>query len=415
MSAALPCVEIAWAASADTYRENPADTSIVQPAAEILKKTPGWIKTYHGLQTEDQKDTYLYIVWETLAHHQALMKDAIYPTLGEAVRKFWATRGQMVHVQPTSEPYAALGAPVTELALIKLKPGQSKEKLEELANLLTKGAPRDGTGLVDAVWGPVVERSDTVALILGWTSVEAHWKLVTTDPGAIDILKQIKEIADIEVTHSAQREYKSALPCVEIAWAGSADAYRENPADISLVQPALDILKRFPGIVKVYHGLQTEDQKDCYIYNVWETLGHHEALQKHPEEYPALRAAVLKFWGTHPRILHVQPTSEPYAALGAPVTELALFTLKPGQSKEKLEELASLLTGGAPREGTGLIDAVWGPVVERSDMVGLILGWTSVEAHWKLVTTDPGAIDLLKQIREIADIEVTHTVQQEYK
>ncbi|OCH90660.1 hypothetical protein OBBRIDRAFT_586678 [Obba rivulosa] len=208
----------------------------------------------------------------------------------------------------------------------------------------------------------------------------------------------------------------AALPCVEIAWSGSNDAYRENPADTSLVQPAFDILKRSDGIIKIYHGLQTEDQKDAYIYIVWETLGHHEALQKNPTEYPALGEAVLKFWSAPPRMLHVQPTSEPYAALGAPATELALATLKPGQSKERLEELVDTLTKGAPPgEATGLVSAVWGPVVERSDMVALILGWTSVEAHWKLVTTDPGAIELLKQIREIADIEVTHSAQHEYK
>ncbi|EMD32813.1 hypothetical protein CERSUDRAFT_99188 [Gelatoporia subvermispora B] len=187
-------------------------------------------------------------------------------------------------------------------------------------------------------------------------------------------------------------------PCLEVAWAPSTDAYRENRAHS--IQAALDVFKECNGFIKVY--------------DAWKTLGHHEAVQKDPILYPKLGEAVMKFWSGSPHMLHVQPTSEPYASFSAPVTELAFVTLKPNQSKERLENLADKLIKGIPaNEETGLVSALWGSVVEHDKMVALILGWNSVEAHERFVTTDLGTIRLLDQIREIADIAGSHSALHE--
>lgn len=40
------------------------------------------------------------------------------------------------------------------------------------------------------------------------------------------------------------------LPCIEVADAPATEAFLANPKDVSIVQPALEILKKSPGIIK---------------------------------------------------------------------------------------------------------------------------------------------------------------------
>ncbi|OCH89086.1 hypothetical protein OBBRIDRAFT_40125 [Obba rivulosa] len=203
----------------------------------------------------------------------------------------------------------------------------------------------------------------------------------------------------------------SALPCIEIVSAVSTDAYREDPVGVS--QPAFSIIKNAEGAIKIYHGLQSEEAKGVYLYVVWETLDHHRKFQADATEYPKLIEKTSSIWGAAPRILHVHPTTDPYAALAAPVTELALLTIKPGQSKEALLDIVKkLTTDGTPGE-KGFVSAVYGTVAESDDTIALIAGWESVEAHWKLVTTDPEAVALLTQMRSIATPEIAHAALRE--
>ncbi|KAI0933594.1 hypothetical protein AcW1_005382 [Taiwanofungus camphoratus] len=207
-----------------------------------------------------------------------------------------------------------------------------------------------------------------------------------------------------------------ALPCVEVAEAPSSEAFRANPKDTSIVQPALGILKSSKGIVKIYYGLQTEDEKHAFIYNVWEALEDHKRLQADPVVYPELGKYDKNVFARTSDVIHIQPTSEPYKALGAPVTELAYITVKPGQSKEKVEELVDALAKAVdalPAEW-GEISASWGPTVEKDDVLGLMIGWTSVDAHWNTVKTVPEVIETLNQIRQVADITLTHAALTEW-
>lgn len=117
----------------------------------------------------------MFSVWEELKDHRNLQAEpVIYPELGKVCGRFMARNSDMTHIQPTSEPYKALGAPATELAYLVVKPGQSKEKVEERLNALVttvNGLP-EKWGAISAVWGPTVEDSNTLGLIIGWTSVD---------------------------------------------------------------------------------------------------------------------------------------------------------------------------------------------------------------------------------------------------
>ncbi|CCM05047.1 uncharacterized protein FIBRA_07249 [Fibroporia radiculosa] len=210
-----------------------------------------------------------------------------------------------------------------------------------------------------------------------------------------------------------------SLPCVEVADAPATEAFLANPKDVSLVQPALDILKKSPGIIKVYYGLQTEERKHGYVFNgeyIWEKLQDHRNLQAEPEIYPELGKQCSRFFTQRSEMVHINPTADPFKAIGSPATEVASISLKAGQSKEVLEQQVGLLAAtvnGLP-EHWGAISAVWGPTVERDDTFGLIIGWTSVDAHWNTVKTVPELIQLLKEIREIADISLIHAELTEY-
>ncbi|KZT11600.1 uncharacterized protein LAESUDRAFT_711057 [Laetiporus sulphureus 93-53] len=172
-----------------------------------------------------------------------------------------------------------------------------------------------------------------------------------------------------------------SLPCIELAETPSTEAFLANPKDKSLVQPALDLLKNSKGIVKIYYGLQSEERKHFYLYNaiadcshliappaVWERLQDHENLQAD--------AHCLKVMAGAPDPIHIQPTAEPYKVLGAPATELALITAKPGVSQttigEKTNELVAI-ANALPAEW-GVISAVWGPIVEKDDAIAMIIG-----------------------------------------
>ena len=127
------------------------------------------------------------------------------------------------------------------------------------------------------------------------------------------------------------------------------------------------------------------------------------------------------------KMFHCAFTSEPYEALEAPVTELATFTLNPGQSKDALEGLVENLSqamNAAPPE-SGVVHAAWGPTIELNDVVALFIGWTSVEvrvhdtsscnfanpcaqAHLDYVKKDQAVANLINNLRNISTIKVVH-------
>lgn len=120
-----------------------------------------------------------YSAWEDLEDHKRLMNDAeTYPRLGAAVGSFFdvtaKTPQNMVHVRPTSDPFKAFEAPVTEIAYFTLKAGTSKDAGEQLIDTLSKAMLAAGSadGVVHSAWGPVVEKDNVIALFIGWTSVD---------------------------------------------------------------------------------------------------------------------------------------------------------------------------------------------------------------------------------------------------
>ncbi|RPD59183.1 hypothetical protein L226DRAFT_510337 [Lentinus tigrinus ALCF2SS1-7] len=202
-----------------------------------------------------------------------------------------------------------------------------------------------------------------------------------------------------------------SLPVVEVICAPATEAFRANPRSLPLVAPTFDILKKVDGQIRSYYGLQHEDSSLAYTLVAWESLGHHHELMNDEVAYPPLVDVIQKIIDPFKlKMFHCAFTSEPYKALQAPVTELATFTLNPGQSKDALEGLVEDLSqamNAAPRD-SGVVHAAWGPTIEHDDMVALFVGWTSIEAHWNLVKTDQTIVNLVNNLRNISTIKVVH-------
>jgi hypothetical protein len=99
------------------------------------------------------------------------------PNHNEAVQKAFgpAVAGKLEgrHVQNlTGELGAAASAPVTEIAIFKLRAGGSMDKLRESIAELRVGP---STGCLGIVSGDCVEHPDTYIAMLGWESVEVYF------------------------------------------------------------------------------------------------------------------------------------------------------------------------------------------------------------------------------------------------
>ncbi|KAI0747599.1 hypothetical protein C8Q80DRAFT_1167585 [Daedaleopsis nitida] len=208
----LPTVEIVCAPATDAVRTDPHNRELVKTTFSILQQQEGLQRIYYGLQLEDQKTCYHFVVWETLEHHQKLMSNPeTYPKLTGSVGPIFeggASKIEMIHVKPTTEPFRAFEAPALELAVFTLLEGQPMSALEEIVGDLVKAVSTGEPEVIHASWGHVVEKADQLALFIGWTSVEAHWSTVNGNPAKYaGIRERCKPIGTVTVQHIALAVY----------------------------------------------------------------------------------------------------------------------------------------------------------------------------------------------------------------
>ncbi|THH13878.1 hypothetical protein EW146_g6390 [Bondarzewia mesenterica] len=101
----------------------------------------------------------------------------------------------------------ALVAPTTEFAFISLKEGATREVLDMLVGTLQAELSK-APGSFGSAWGwpGELERERMCVGVIGWDSIDAHWEAVSAAPLST-IIKQIKQIADVELRHSHLTKY----------------------------------------------------------------------------------------------------------------------------------------------------------------------------------------------------------------
>ncbi|KII84621.1 hypothetical protein PLICRDRAFT_179431 [Plicaturopsis crispa FD-325 SS-3] len=193
----MTVTEICTFSASDAYR---TDQSIVKPFAQTLIGTPGFISLYHGLQVEDPTVGYIFIVWESFEAHKALIDSPAQGPILDTLKPLFAGQfTSVIHAKFTTDPTAALSAPTTEYLFTTPKEGSSKEALSEI---FSKLALRDFPEVLGAADGPCIERDDTLVLVVGWESVEAHRALMkTAHPDKLKILGTLRAQGDSVVRH----------------------------------------------------------------------------------------------------------------------------------------------------------------------------------------------------------------------
>ena len=113
-------------------------------------------------------------VWETLEQHQKFMNNrAEYQPMLDAIKAmFDLPHITMIHIKTSIEPYAALEAPVLEVATCSLHPGRTIEELESVLNQLVDLANSDKSPVspVLTTSGRIVENDHTMIFLMGWPS-----------------------------------------------------------------------------------------------------------------------------------------------------------------------------------------------------------------------------------------------------
>ncbi|KAG2344192.1 hypothetical protein BDR05DRAFT_932236 [Suillus weaverae] len=185
----------------DTSEEFRKDVSILRPAFDIVSKADGVHKpVYSGVQIENPATGYIFLNWDTLAHHQAVMASPSYGPLLEALKPAFGGSSKMYHVIFNDHPIA-LQQPVTTVLLITLKDPSHRAEvfdiLSKISNLRKKML----------VFGPTLEDKNAIVLVGGWSSVEAYWEMVA-DPEPKAAMERLFVLANKEhLSHAALRSY----------------------------------------------------------------------------------------------------------------------------------------------------------------------------------------------------------------
>ncbi|KAG0702090.1 hypothetical protein DFH29DRAFT_875384 [Suillus ampliporus] len=166
----IPTTEIVIFPTSEAFRN---DSSILRPVLDIVSKADGiQMPVYVGLQIEDPATGYLFLNWDSLAHHQAAMASTSYGPLREILDPALAGPGKTYHVI-FNDKAIGLQQPVTEVLLVTLKDPSHRAEVFEIFNKLVEFTKKM------IVFGPTLEDENVIVLVNGWASVEAHREAVT--------------------------------------------------------------------------------------------------------------------------------------------------------------------------------------------------------------------------------------------
>jgi len=148
-------------------------SAITNRAFDIVFKADGCYRPgYTGGQIENEAATgYVFLNWESLAHHQKVIDGPDYGNVINALKPVFGGDAKMNHVIFNNNPIA-FESPVTEVLFITLKDPSYRAEVTEI---LTKISNMTEGRLV---FGPTLEDENVIVLVGGWQSVQDHWDTV---------------------------------------------------------------------------------------------------------------------------------------------------------------------------------------------------------------------------------------------
>ncbi|KAJ3554926.1 hypothetical protein NM688_g2851 [Phlebia brevispora] len=172
------------------------------------------------------------------------------------------------------------------------------------------------------------------------------------------------------------------------------------PSPLSPVSPLSLDFKKSHSRAKSCSGYEVQESKNMYLVDAWETPNPEDdilTLTAEPQDYdspPSSPTANLDYR------IHVRFSVEPYTALSAPLTEIVLWTLRDGASRETVERLLTTLmriVGSIPTS-KGMYKAGWGPVLDNEQQFVVLIGWENMEAFQTAVKNSPEGRAVLNEL-----------------
>ncbi|KAF5314891.1 hypothetical protein D9619_006966 [Psilocybe cf. subviscida] len=196
------------------------------------------------------------------------------------------------------------------------------------------------------------------------------------------------------------------MPIHELIYFKPTEAVLADPT--AALAPAIKFLSTVNGCSGLYFGPSEEDKDVAFIVigmselpthhslshhntntptTVWDTYDHHKAVID-TQGYPGIVGLADTIAGNS-TMLHVPFRDAPEPALGAPTTEVAVFTLKPGKTIADVDAiLASMMQEVGLEAKDDCVVGTWGQTREDAEKVVLFFGWASTKRHYEIVGQD---------------------------
>ncbi|KJA17475.1 hypothetical protein HYPSUDRAFT_46424 [Hypholoma sublateritium FD-334 SS-4] len=186
----MPMVEFVWWPATHEFL-NDID-AVIRPTVAHISSANGCLGIYHGLQEEDKAKFWMVVVWESHAHHQAMMNSADYPLMVGRLKPYFSGELKMNHVEFDKDTAGSFSAPVTTIYFVQSKAGFAAQ--DSLAHGLEKLSKRTST-----TWGATQEDAEMSIVIEGQAVGEVNAGGSELYDG---IFEELQKHANIEVLHT---------------------------------------------------------------------------------------------------------------------------------------------------------------------------------------------------------------------
>ncbi|KAG6896094.1 hypothetical protein C0992_010344 [Termitomyces sp. T32_za158] len=197
----MPTVEIVRFPGSDEFV---ADNLVFKDCLSKLVKSEGCISTYYGIQTEDNRSAYLFVIWETYDHHMKFTKHESYPAAIASLKRAQAGPLDVQHVNFDEDAALAMDAPVTEIVTLVPKLGVDEEARDIMTKLKDKLNAHGSCHC--ATMGESRENKGTFFMLLGWDSVQAHYDVVNNGVFP-EMIKGLYAVNQVELKHAKLIKY----------------------------------------------------------------------------------------------------------------------------------------------------------------------------------------------------------------
>ncbi|KAF9485232.1 hypothetical protein BDN70DRAFT_681647 [Pholiota conissans] len=163
----MPMVEFVWWPGTDAFLSDLEN--VISATVAHISSAPGCLRIFYGLEEEDRTKFWMIVVWQSHAHHQAMMDSPDYALMVGRLRPYFGGELKMNHVEFVHGEGPAFGAPITTISFLKSTKDSGGDEVDETLKSLTKSS-----GAVGATWGQTQEDASLKIGIFGSEMDESH-------------------------------------------------------------------------------------------------------------------------------------------------------------------------------------------------------------------------------------------------